>query len=95
MPFFPPPFSRDILHFTIPTLQRTVKQKSSVSFVMHYNRRMSAHEALPPTFAMEFRRVDFQTHRLTASQILPLTPDKIFPFFEVWNDFVLVVQPSS
>jgi len=79
---FLPPFSKNSPVLTIPILRRAVKQKSSVSPAIHYNRRMSAHEACPPTFAIEFRRIDLLTHRLTTSQVLPLTPEEIFPFFE-------------
>ena len=31
---------------------------------------------------MEFRRIDRLTNRLTTSQVLPLAPDDLFPFFE-------------
>jgi hypothetical protein len=31
---------------------------------------------------MEFRCIDLLTRSLTTSQILPLAPDKVFPFFE-------------
>jgi len=43
---------------------------------------MSAHKALPPTFAIEFRRIDFLRRTLITSQVLPLAPEEVFPFFE-------------
>lgn len=60
---------------------------------------------LPPTFAIEFHRIDLLTHRLTTSQVLPLTPEEIFPFFEDpgnlfkitpgWLDFRMVEGKRS
>jgi ligand-binding SRPBCC domain-containing protein len=37
---------------------------------------------LPPTFTLDFDRPDRSTHRLWASQVLPLSRQAVFAFFE-------------
>ena len=37
---------------------------------------------LPPTFTLRFERLDRATHRLAASQVLPLPRREVFLFFE-------------
>ncbi len=37
---------------------------------------------LPPTFTIEFKRIDFMSYKLLTSQIIPLQPEKVFTFFE-------------
>jgi ligand-binding SRPBCC domain-containing protein len=37
---------------------------------------------LPPTFSAEFGRADNKTCRLVTSQVLPLSPEEAFAFFE-------------
>jgi ligand-binding SRPBCC domain-containing protein len=37
---------------------------------------------LPPGFSLRFERIDRATHRLSASQVLPLPRNKTFIFFE-------------
>jgi len=37
---------------------------------------------LPPTFTINFQRIDRANHQLTASQVLPLPREQVFTFFE-------------
>ena len=43
---------------------------------------MKLNYSLPSSFTIEFKQTGFFTYKICTSQVLPLAPDDVFPFFE-------------
>jgi ligand-binding SRPBCC domain-containing protein len=66
---------------------------------------MSVTYSLPPSFTIEFKQTGFFTHKILTSQVVPLPPDDVFPFFEdprnlseitpQWLDFRMIKSTNA